>query len=85
MKYFMSICIIAFLLPANARAEESKGFWASLVPDNSSALGFVDNTKTFFGQLFEDSKATGKAIIDTGADVVEETGNTIKSLTTGDE
>lgn len=76
--------ILAMSLPINASAEEKKSFWAKLVPDNSSAFDFVDNGKTFFGQLFEDSKKTGKALINSGKDVVEGTSDTIKSLTTGD-
>lgn len=76
--------ILAMSLPINASAEEKKSFWAKLVPDNSSAFDFVDNGKTFFGQLFEDSKKTGKSLINSGKDVVEGTSDTIKSLTTGD-
>lgn len=84
MKSWVAIVIIAITLPVAASAEEKKSFWAKLLPDNSSALTVVDDGKAFFGQLFEDSKKTGKAIVDTGKDVIEGTGKTIKSLTTGE-
>ena len=76
--------LFALSMPMSANAEETKSFWAKLVPDNSTALDFVDNGKAFFGQLFEDGKQTGKALINTGKDVIDGTGETIKSITTGD-
>ena len=85
MKSLFVAMVIAICLPASVKAEETKGFWASLVPDNSSALGFVENTKSFFGQFFEDSKNTGKTLIDGGIDVIDATGDTIKSITKSDE
>jgi len=81
-KLSCAVFILTMSLPMSASAEEKKSFWAKLVPDNSSAFDFVDNGKTFFGQLFADSKKTGKALINSGKDVVEGTGDTIKSLTT---
>ena len=80
----MKISIILFALSGTAQADEKKGFWASLVPDNSSALDFVDTGKSFFGQLFEDSKNTGKSLFNSGKTMIENTGETIKSLA-GDE
>ena len=76
--------IAAMLLPMHASAEEKKSFWAKLVPDNSSAFDFVDDGKAFFGQLLEDSKETGKALITTGKNAIDSTGETLKSLTKGD-
>lgn len=84
MKSWIAIILIVTALPVAASAEEKKSFWAKLLPDNSSALTVVDDGKAFFGQLFEDSKQTGKAIVDTGKNVIDSTGKTIKSLTTGD-
>lgn len=81
MKSWLAIIVLIITIPLSAKAEESKGFWASLVPDNSSALTFVDSSKSFFGQLFEDTKSTGKALIDTGKNVIDGTGDTIKSIT----
>ena len=83
-KVCCAVFVLAMSLPMVAHAEEKKSFWAKLVPDNSSAFDFVDDGKTFFGQLFEDTKQTGKALIDGGKDVLEGTGDTIKSLTSGD-
>ena len=83
-KLSYAVFVLAMSLPMSVSAQEKKSFWAKLVPDNSTALDFVDNSKTFFGQLFEDTKQTGKALIDGGKDVISDTGDTIKSLTSGD-
>lgn len=85
MKSWIAIIFISVMVPFTAHAEEEKGFWASLVPDNSSAIGFVESGKAFFGQLFEDGKDTGKVMIDTGKELIDSTGETIKSITSGDE
>lgn len=84
MRAYLLAIFIVIAASSMAKAEEKKGFWASLVPDNSSALKFVEGGKSFLGQLFEDGKDTGKVIIDTGKDMIESTGETIKSLTNGD-
>lgn len=81
MKNWLAIALIALIIPVAAQAEEKKSFWAKLVPDNSSALDFLDNTKTFAGNLFEDTKETGKALLNGGMGIIENTGETIKSLT----
>lgn len=85
MKNWLAVFIIAMCLPLSAQAEEEKGFWASLVPDNSSALTIMEDGKAFFGQLFEDSKDTGKVIIEGGKNIVTGTGDVIKSITSSDE
>ena len=84
MKTYLMAIFIVLATSSLAKAEEKKGFWASLVPDNSSALSIVEGGKSFLGQLLEDSKDTGKAIIDGGKNVIENTGDTIKSLTDGE-
>ena len=84
MKTYLMAIFIVLATSSVAKAEEKKGFWASLVPDNSSALSIVEGGKSFLGQLLEDSKDTGKAIIDGGKNVIENTGDTIKSLTDGE-
>lgn len=84
MKSYLIAIFIGLATVTAAKAEEKKGFWASLVPDNSSALTIVEGSKDFLGQLLEDSKKTGKALIDGGKDVIENTGDTIKSLTNGE-
>ena len=84
MKTYLMAIFIVLATSSLAKAEEKKGFWASLVPDNSSALSIVEGGKNFFGQLLEDSKDTGKALIDGGKNVIENTGDTIKSLTDGE-
>ena len=84
MKTYLMAIFIVLATSSLAKAEEKKGFWASLVPDNSSALSIVEGGKSFLGQLLEDSKDTGKALIDGGKNVIENTGDTIKSLTDGE-
>ena len=84
MRAYLLAIFIVIATSTMAKAEEKKGFWASLVPDNSSALTIVEGGKSFFGQLFEDGKDTGKVILNTGKDVIESTGETIKSLTNGE-
>ena len=84
MKTYLMAILIVLATSSVAKAEEKKGFWASLVPDNSSALSIVEGGKSFLGQLLEDSKDTGKALIDGGKNVIENTGDTIKSLTDGE-
>lgn len=84
MKTYLMAIFIVLATSSVAKAEEKKGFWASLVPDNSSALSIVEGGKSFLGQLLEDSKDTGKALIDGGKNVIENTGDTIKSLTDGE-
>ena len=84
MKSLLAIILTVLFLPSASFAQESKSFWAKLVPDNSSALDFVDDSKAFFGQLFEDGKDTGSAIIESGKNVIDKTGDTIKSLTGSD-
>ena len=84
MKTYLMAIFIVLATSSLAKAEEKKGFWASLVPDNSSALSIVEGGKNFLGQLLEDSKDTGKALIDGGKKVIENTGDTIKSLTDGE-
>lgn len=84
MKTYLMAIFIVLATSSMAKAEEKKGFWASLVPDNSSALSIVEGGKNFLGQLLEDSKDTGKALIDGGKNVIENTGDTIKSLTDGE-
>lgn len=84
MKTYLMAIFIVLATSSLAKAEEKKGFWASLVPDNSSALSIVEGGKNFLGQLLEDSKDTGKALIDGGKNVIENTGDTIKSLTNGE-
>lgn len=84
MKTYLMAIFIVLATSSLAKAEEKKGFWASLVPDNSSALAIVEGGKNFLGQLLEDSKDTGKALIDGGKNVIENTGDTIKSLTDGE-
>ena len=84
MKQWLTIILFTISVPVTAVAEEKKSFWAKLVPDNSSAFEFVDNGKAFFGQLFEDSKDTGKKLIDGGKNVIDDTADTIKSLTSDD-
>jgi len=84
MKTYLMAIFIVLATSSLAKAEEKKGFWASLVPDNSSALSIVEGGKNFLGQLLEDSKDTGKALIDGGKNVIENTGDTIKSLTDGE-
>ena len=84
MKTYLMAIFIVLATSSFAKAEEKKGFWASLVPDNSSALSIVEGGKNFLGQLLEDSKDTGKALIDGGKNVIENTGDTIKSLTDGE-
>lgn len=84
MKTYLMAIFIVLATSSMAKAEEKKGFWASLVPDNSSALSIVEGGKSFLGQLLEDSKDTGKALIDGGKNVIENTGDTIKSLTDGE-
>ena len=81
MKHWLAILLFTLCLPVSALAEEKKSFWAKLVPDNSSAFEFVDNGKAFFGQLFDDGKKTGKTLIDGGKNLIEDTTDTIKSLT----
>lgn len=84
MKTYLMAIFIVLATSSLAKTEEKKGFWASLVPDNSSALSIVEGGKNFLGQLLEDSKDTGKALIDGGKNVIENTGDTIKSLTDGE-
>ena len=84
MKTYLMAIFIVLATSSLAKAEEKKGFWASLVPDNSSALSIVEGGKNFLGQLLEDSKDTGKALIDGGKNVIENTSDTIKSLTDGE-
>ena len=85
MKNWLAVFIIAMCLPLSAKAEEEKGFWASLVPDNSSALTIMEDGKAFFAQLFEDGKDTGKVIIEGGKNIVTGTGDVIKSIISSDE
>ena len=84
MKSLAVIFFLALALSAPAKAEETKSFWAKLVPDNSSALTLMDNSKSFLGQLLDDTKKTGKSLIDGGMDLINETGETIKSLGYGE-
>lgn len=84
MKASLVAIFIVIASSAMTKAEEKKGFWASLVPDNSSAIGIVEGGKSFLGQLLEDGKDTGKIIIDGGRNMIESTGETIKSLTNGE-
>lgn len=84
MKSLAAIFFLALALSAPAKAEETKSFWAKLVPDNSSALTLMDNSKSFLGQLLDDTKKTGKGLIDGGMDLINETGETIKSLGDGE-
>ena len=84
MKSLAAIFFLSLTLSVPAKAEETKSFWAKLVPDNSSALTLMDNGKSFFGQLFDDTKKTGKSLIDGGMDLINETGETIKSLGDGE-
>lgn len=81
MKNWLAIALIALTIPVAAQAEETKSFWAKLVPDNSSALNFLDDTKTFAGNLLGDTKETGKALFNGGMGLLQETGETIKLLT----
>lgn len=80
MKSWLMILVVSLSLSAPAQAEETKSFWAKLVPDNSSALSFMSNSKSFFGQLVDDTTKTGKSLIDGGIDLIGKTGDTIKSL-----
>lgn len=84
MKSLAAIFFLALALSAPAKAEETKSFWAKLVPDNSSALTLMDNSKSFLGQLLDDTQKTGKSLIDGGMDLINETGETIKSLGDGE-
>ena len=84
MKQWLAILTITLALPSAALAEEKKSFWAKLVPDNSSALEFIDGGKEFAGQLFEDTKSTGQSLFSGGMNLIKKTGDTIKSLG-GDE
>lgn len=84
MKSWFAIFITAIFLPSAALAEESKSFWAKLLPDNSSALDFVDDGKAFLGQLLKDGKDTGQTLIESGKGIIDKTGETIKSLTGAD-
>ena len=85
MKSSLAIMFVVMCVPLSANAEETKGFWASLVPDNSSAFTFVETSKSFFGQLFEDGKTTGKDLMDGGKDLIDTTGDTIKSITSTED
>ena len=88
MKKFIAVLCVCFWMPLAAFADENgtqkKGFWASLVPDNSSAIEFVDQSKTFFGKLFEDTKDTGKTILDGGKSIIDTTADKVKDITSGE-
>lgn len=88
MKKLIALLVICFWMPFSAMAEEEgakkKGFWASLVPDNSSAIEFVDQSKSFFGKLFEDTKDTGKTLLDGGKSIIDTTADKVKDITTGE-
>lgn len=85
MKQLFAVILFVLAVPFSAMAEEEKGFWASLVPDNSSAIEFVESSKSFFGQLFKDTKDTGSDLIEGGKNIIESTGDKVKSLTGNDE
>lgn len=85
VKQFVMAAIICLALPTAAIAqEEKKGFWASLVPDNSSAVKVIGAGKDFFGQLFTDTADTGKVLLNKGKEMIDATGETIKSVTDGE-
>ena len=88
MKKFVALLFVCLWMPLSALAEEDvakeKGFWESLVPDNSSAIEFVDKSKVFFGQLFDDTKDTGKTLIDGGKSLIDTTTEKVKDITSGD-
>ena len=89
MKKLIALIFVCLWMPLAAVAQEDgtqkKGFWESLVPDNSSAIEFVDQSKNFFGQLFEDTKDTGKVLLDGGKSIIGSTADKVKEITTGDE
>ena len=66
------------------RTRREKGFWASFVPDNSSAVKVIGAGKDFFGQLFTDTADTGKVLLNKGKEMIDATGETIKSVTDGE-
>ena len=85
VRQFVMTVIICLALPSTAIAqEEKKGFWASLVPDNSSAVKVVGAGKDFFAQLFTDTADTGKVLLNKGKEMIDATGETIKSVTDGE-
>ena len=88
MKKIIAMLFICLCLPLSAMAADEttkeKGFWESLVPDNSSAIGIVDKGKSFFGQLFQDTKDTGKTLLDNGKSIVNSTTDKVKDITSGE-
>ena len=88
MKKFIVMLSVCLWLPLSAMAADEdtkkKGFWESLVPDNSSAITIVNKGKSFFGQLFEDTKDTGKTLLDGGKSIVNTTTDKVKDITTGE-
>lgn len=83
MKSKLAILAVVIFMPFAALAEEEtkKGFWASLVPDNNTV---VETGKTIFGQIFRDTRDTGKVILEGGKSVITSTGEKIKDLAGGE-
>ena len=84
MKSLAAMFFLSLTLSVPANAEETKSFWAKLVPDNSSAITLIENSKSSLGQLLDDTKKTSADLIDGGMDLIGKTGETIKSLGDGE-